>query len=396
MADYCVQCSRRSQAPLTTIPGPFKARPGDVCTVYNTSVKLPFVDKIVEAMEKLGRGQPAPSQMTSRLSELRSPSIITGKAKRPCVVLSDEGNPDEAGKICIMGTFEGTDAGNLPSMYRDFAVPVLPNRGIKSSPPPIHSCPVWNLDYQWIIALPIDTKSGPSQDLERWRSDKMPRGAHLGPKALEDLEQICLQKSQDWEERSWDKSFVKKAYREIVRKRKLNPTIRSRENTVLSSDLPSSINGYQPFRLGPPAGSGSITQPIRRLADDLATTQNGEPVNGEPSFSDAGWPALPQRIVSGPPSQISNKSRATKEVSLIEAKSVPSDSVEKTTKQMSKLKLTSLRSPLSLLRKSSPSPRSISSNRVPSLRAVPCDPPISEIPENPGWTIKVDAARRRR
>ncbi|KAJ6484445.1 hypothetical protein C8R47DRAFT_1321520 [Mycena vitilis] len=381
--------SARSYQQTPHHPSP-KAVPGDVCAVDNTSLELPFMAMIVAAMKKMRMKTPR-SQRSSQVeshrdrisasnAESRLDTLTNnpwGKSHRPCVILparrhmEGEGEPGDAGKICLMGTFEGADPDTLPSMYRDFVVPVYPNPGLDPSIPSVQSTPSWVCEKsQWIIALPMEPKAGLSEDLPQWSSKDMNRGAKFDKEALKVITVLCYKKNKEWERRSSQRSFVREAYQEIrdSKKRKhaardtteLDHQPRSRSQSLYSpSSSPFTVKlfGIRPSNslvtreiiLAPKAG------PARTLA------------------SESEWPELPS---IRPPAL----------TTITESEEADS--------MMMRLKTLALKPSFSSLRRSLHSPRSVKSLRVPSVRAIPPPQPITEEPRLDNWRVKVDCRLR--
>ncbi|KAJ7152629.1 hypothetical protein C8R43DRAFT_950642 [Mycena crocata] len=172
-------------------------QPGDICSVADTSVRLPFMKEILHGM------CPGPSRRRAEVwyNQLKDPYLQTGKIEpRPCVVLPSRKDGTD-GDICLMATFEKVDfeqedTPGVPKIYREFILPVLPNSGNSRFGDPIRTCPDWCFEpRQWIIAVPMQPKTGNSGDLERWS----PNGVHLCQDTLHDLVSACRRKHHAWE-----------------------------------------------------------------------------------------------------------------------------------------------------------------------------------------------------
>ncbi|KAJ7129092.1 hypothetical protein C8R46DRAFT_1202496 [Mycena filopes] len=384
------------------------ARPGDVCIAENVSVELPFLNRLVPAM-----GAEAPTSARIRLAKLRDPTKTKGKDRRPCVVLPDILDPDRAGSICLMATFEGSHPSSLPYIYQDFIVPVHPylsaepqkfigpkGREFSTKPNPvIQASATWKTkddSPQWIIALDISLKTDPSQSLPSWSSVEMNDGAHFDRTALLQLGDICYTKGRGWERLLKSKSFAKWCYRDIMDSNWDHHTLKTANESTRST-----TGGSFPY-------AGSMNHSQTSIASSIASeSSNFEPSvvapaapRPQPTTSSNSW-SLPRTLRQSPRVPVIPETEEPNvSASILPGIRVSAGALD-TIVEVEEPALLTLRSKLSQasLRTTAPRSPSRSSFRAPSLRSMSwaeaVTAPESPTPISEGWTVKVKRVKPR-
>ncbi|KAJ7096625.1 hypothetical protein B0H15DRAFT_946099 [Mycena belliarum] len=216
-----------------------KVLPGDVCAVRCTSVEVPLMELLIQAME------PTPlKEADEYYKTLKSPEISTGKPSRPCLVLPPPGYGPDA-QICLMATFGKKHPDVLPEMYKEFIAPVHPNIEHTQYGSPMLFIPKdYFTSHQWIVAAPIYPISGKSLDLQLW--SKSPR-VHMCVGMLRRFVSLCDAKKLDWEEKvNYGIIDVERYYTEM-RANKGGGSYRSTFFVMLVKEDPSFVYEVSPL-----------------------------------------------------------------------------------------------------------------------------------------------------
>ncbi|KAJ7666656.1 hypothetical protein DFH06DRAFT_1383892 [Mycena polygramma] len=148
---------------------------GVVVRAEETSVALPYY-RHMDAKDVL-RG---PSVARFRL--LNDPAARCGKT-RPCITVGAPGGKEDSPPwICLMTTLDKTRPDLLPTIHRNFAIPIFPNLGDpKIHSQHIHTYPEWTETSAWVILIPMMPKA--INAISRWRSYPHPGDFRLLQKA---------------------------------------------------------------------------------------------------------------------------------------------------------------------------------------------------------------------
>ena len=152
----------------------------------------------------------SPYQQARSLASGGSPSQTRGrgsKGPRPCVVLTNPGNPRQAKgskptKTMLLATFSGIHKfDNLPRVLQHFCMPVSPHSEIGADVEHLHTTPEWQRDHAWLILRPFYS-SGAVSGRWRWqdKNGKRPKECsfRLDGAVLSQVEDICRRRFQEW------------------------------------------------------------------------------------------------------------------------------------------------------------------------------------------------------
>ncbi|KAJ7623930.1 hypothetical protein DFH06DRAFT_1305317 [Mycena polygramma] len=344
---------------------------------------------------------------------------MTGKPLRPCVVYPGLGHTADE-QICLMATFDREPPDLWPEMYRDFAYPVSPNPGMapragRQRDVPLKSCPERCFpEEQWIVPIPIEPKKALKPKKKRQdepdppgpKLDDCGRVVHFCGAEVDRLAEAVNKKRKAWERKVRSTKGCAE-FQEIMAhiKRRKNREKDPDRESIRSCDISTwqSRRSYNYYAQSMKSASTASTRqtfhsdqrPSKqvissyldpgRAPNPLGTPSRApEPVPVPRPGSD--WPRLSTTTPAS-----ANKSTDIETPAGV-AKSTVSSGPQKTAKNLVLETITEADEPLitnlaglkinlsfASLRRASPSPRSVKSLRVPSVRAIPPAQPLTTL-----------------